>query len=64
MGNTLQGSRVLVVGRDSGIARALTLLARAEGAEVHMTAVSIAHRRSRKRREIAVAARIDESLSP
>jgi NAD(P)-dependent dehydrogenase (short-subunit alcohol dehydrogenase family) len=34
MGNTLQGSRVLVVGRGSGIARAVTLLARAEGAEV------------------------------
>jgi NAD(P)-dependent dehydrogenase (short-subunit alcohol dehydrogenase family) len=34
MGNTLQGSRVLVVGRGSGIARAAALLARAEGAEV------------------------------
>jgi NAD(P)-dependent dehydrogenase (short-subunit alcohol dehydrogenase family) len=34
MGNTLQGARVLVVGRGSGIARAVILLARAEGAEV------------------------------
>lgn len=34
MGNALQGKRVLVVGRSSGIARAVTLLARSEGAEV------------------------------
>jgi NAD(P)-dependent dehydrogenase (short-subunit alcohol dehydrogenase family) len=34
MGNALQGKRVLVVGRGSGIARAVTLLARSEGAEV------------------------------
>jgi NAD(P)-dependent dehydrogenase (short-subunit alcohol dehydrogenase family) len=34
MGNALQGKRVLVVGRGTGIARAVTLLARAEGAEV------------------------------
>lgn len=34
MGNALRGKRVLVVGRGSGIARAVTLLARSEGAEV------------------------------
>ena len=34
MGHALQGSRVLVVGRGSGIARAIALLARDEGAEV------------------------------
>jgi NAD(P)-dependent dehydrogenase (short-subunit alcohol dehydrogenase family) len=34
MGNALQGKRVLVVGRGSGIARAVTLLARSQGAEV------------------------------
>jgi NAD(P)-dependent dehydrogenase (short-subunit alcohol dehydrogenase family) len=33
VGNSLQGGRVLVVGRGSGIARAVTLLVRAEGAE-------------------------------
>lgn len=34
MGNALQGTRVLVVGRGSGIARAVSLLARSEGADV------------------------------
>jgi len=34
VGHALQGSRVLVVGRGSGIARAIALLARDEGAEV------------------------------
>jgi NAD(P)-dependent dehydrogenase (short-subunit alcohol dehydrogenase family) len=34
MGKALQGCQVLVVGRGSGIARAVTLLARAEGADV------------------------------
>jgi NAD(P)-dependent dehydrogenase (short-subunit alcohol dehydrogenase family) len=34
VGNALQGSRILVVGRGSGIARAVTLLARSEGGEV------------------------------
>jgi NAD(P)-dependent dehydrogenase (short-subunit alcohol dehydrogenase family) len=34
MGNALQDKRVLVVGRGSGIARAVTLLARSQGAEV------------------------------
>lgn len=34
MGVTLQDSRVLVVGRGSGIARAITLMARSAGAEV------------------------------
>jgi NAD(P)-dependent dehydrogenase (short-subunit alcohol dehydrogenase family) len=34
MGNTLQGKTVVVVGRGSGIARAVTLLARSEGARV------------------------------
>jgi NAD(P)-dependent dehydrogenase (short-subunit alcohol dehydrogenase family) len=34
MGNALQGKRVLIVGRGSGIARAVTLLARSQGAEV------------------------------
>lgn len=34
MGNALRGKRVLVVGRGSGIARAVTLLARSEGAKV------------------------------
>jgi NAD(P)-dependent dehydrogenase (short-subunit alcohol dehydrogenase family) len=34
MGNTLQGTKVLVIGRASGIARAVSLLARTEGAEV------------------------------
>jgi NAD(P)-dependent dehydrogenase (short-subunit alcohol dehydrogenase family) len=34
VGNTLQDNKVLVVGRGSGIARAITLLARSEGAEV------------------------------
>lgn len=34
MGKALQDRRVLVIGRASGIARAITLLARSEGAEV------------------------------
>jgi NAD(P)-dependent dehydrogenase (short-subunit alcohol dehydrogenase family) len=34
MGNTLQDNTVVVVGRGSGIARAVTLLARSEGARV------------------------------
>jgi NAD(P)-dependent dehydrogenase (short-subunit alcohol dehydrogenase family) len=34
MGNALRGKTVLVVGRGSGIARAVTLMARAEGADV------------------------------
>ena len=34
MGNTLRGKTVLVVGRGSGIARAITLLAQSEGARV------------------------------
>src|SRR6201986_2983650 len=34
MGNTLRDKTVLVVGRGSGIARAITLLARSEGAQV------------------------------
>jgi len=34
MANSLQGTKVLVIGRGSGIARAVSLLARAEGAEV------------------------------
>jgi NAD(P)-dependent dehydrogenase (short-subunit alcohol dehydrogenase family) len=34
MGNTLQDKTVVVVGRGSGIARAITLLARSEGARV------------------------------
>jgi NAD(P)-dependent dehydrogenase (short-subunit alcohol dehydrogenase family) len=34
MGNALRGKTVLVVGRGSGIARAVSLLARAEGADV------------------------------
>jgi NAD(P)-dependent dehydrogenase (short-subunit alcohol dehydrogenase family) len=34
MGNALRDQTVLVVGRGSGIARAITLLARSEGARV------------------------------
>ena len=34
MGNALQNKTVLVVGRGTGIARAITLLARSEGAQV------------------------------
>ena len=34
MGNALRDKTVLVVGRGSGIARAVTLLARSEGARV------------------------------
>jgi len=34
MGNRLQGKTIVVVGRGSGIARAITLLARSEGAHV------------------------------
>ena len=34
MGNTLQNKTILVVGRGTGIARAITLLARSEGAHV------------------------------
>ena len=34
MGNTLRGKTVVVVGRGSGIARAVSLLAQSEGARV------------------------------
>ncbi len=34
MGNTLQNTTIVVVGRGSGIARAITVLARSEGARV------------------------------
>jgi NAD(P)-dependent dehydrogenase (short-subunit alcohol dehydrogenase family) len=34
VGNALRGSRILVIGRGSGIARAVTVLARSEGGEV------------------------------